>query len=721
MSKPSLFALLVGVGDYASPNVSSLHGTVNDARLMQEYLESDLVKAEFSQVHLKSLHDKEATKTAIVDGFQSHLAQAKPGDTALFFFAGHGVREKTDIALFTQDEIDGHIAGIVCYDSDSYVGDADKTTLSDKEMRYLISTLVGEGDKKVHVLTLFDCCHSGSNTRSAAGEQLPPRSRQVSRTPFNVRPWEGFVFYQDKKVNKAVKETLTLNEALPLADHVMIAACREVELAWEAPGKDGKPVNGAFTLALVEVLKQNKGRISYHELHSRVLNRMRFVRIAEKDGADDVRQTPQVFVQGLCPADRYNCFLTNQANEQPSYGAVAYNEEENEWRFDLGALHGVPTEGHTPVKVYPAADATDVTEVSIKHVFPTHSVLDVPDSLKTKGALRGEVVGLGIPPLKIYLTGEAAGVELAKQVIDPKLKEVATQLFQWAEDEQAADWVLMAKNGAYRLALPFDNERARIADIPYLDSSNGRPDQVAALTAFNDLSQLSRWSFLRDLNHNGAFLPRTGATGTMFPVELRVFEYDPQTKRETRVLPKGNLFTFELEKADQMRLVRFELMSWAEENLHASLVSMPHTFGFVVEGEFALLPEPQVLIGPMKHTAMQAGEGHIVQATTRNKALRQHCLIDGKQYFPLAIGKYVIDDNWDGYSEYLKLIVSEIPFNLQALHMAPLPPPGYPRKLNRFGGISFGVVEEKPPQWQVSTYEFFVTNPVYEPVTAPIS
>jgi hypothetical protein len=88
---PNLYALLVGINKYRYP-VSKLGGCVADMKKVETYLEREKKKGDFN-VQIKTLTDKDATKSEVARLFTEHLGQAGPEDVAFFFFAGHGAQE----------------------------------------------------------------------------------------------------------------------------------------------------------------------------------------------------------------------------------------------------------------------------------------------------------------------------------------------------------------------------------------------------------------------------------------------------------------------------------------------------------------------------------------------------------------------------------------------------------------------------------------------------
>ncbi|MBD3881538.1 caspase family protein [Phormidium tenue FACHB-886] len=95
---PRKLALLVGINQYTEPvcdfapsRGAALSGCLTDVELQRELL---IHRFGFQPNDIISLTDQQATRAAVVEAFQSHLMQAKPGDVVVFHFSGLGSRVK---------------------------------------------------------------------------------------------------------------------------------------------------------------------------------------------------------------------------------------------------------------------------------------------------------------------------------------------------------------------------------------------------------------------------------------------------------------------------------------------------------------------------------------------------------------------------------------------------------------------------------------------------
>jgi len=147
-------ALLVGVANY--PNVRSLPESVlNDARATGALL-ADPAACGYPLGQVQILLDEQASVMELRAALKSLSDQTGPGDTAIFYFSGHGFHKKVE---------GGHQQFLLPYDADL----ADPASLiSGDEMTELLRQI-----RASRLLVLFDSCHSGGvGDPKSAGMQL---------------------------------------------------------------------------------------------------------------------------------------------------------------------------------------------------------------------------------------------------------------------------------------------------------------------------------------------------------------------------------------------------------------------------------------------------------------------------------------------------------------------------------------------------------------------
>lgn len=709
----NLYCLIAGINDYAR---FPLLGSVNDAKSWSKYIDNETVRAQFQDVHKLELFERDATKNRIVEGFRDHLGRAGENDVAVFYFAGHGAREKTDVAMFRQGEIDDNIGGICCAGFESPKQQClHKYILSNKELRHLVRALAVDEDNRVkcHVLAIFDCCHSGSNTRAVA-DQEQRTARQISRNALPGRALNEFIFSQDDVLVQKLAQSGDLDEVMPQGDHVMLAACREVELAWETPPAF-RPRGGAFTTALIDVLNRHKGRISYHELYARVLNRMKFS-MSETNG--DEGQTPQVYVRTRNMNDRYNLFLTNQRNDLPRQGAVEYSNADKEWRIDLGALNGVPVNRKsrsTTVQVFPLNEKSNAVDVPIRSVTPTYSVLDLNAKPKAGTSYRGEIKGLAVRPIKILLNGKAPVFEETGKYLRQQQTATGGQVFELVGEEEDADYVINTGEDRSTITRPFDPRRPVTRTIGH-SGDGGAPTKANRELLFTVLQQIGRWHFFKDIEEASTELPPSlvGKTA-MYPVEFRLYVLHPDGS-ERRIVADDNRFI--LPSANDAVLLRIELINHAPQLLNCSVVYLSGDFGIAFPTSWFVKDKSVFLLN-----AANDREGKNV-LRMRGHPPEGFEPAPEHAYHWFRLDPYYRDFNLPGESVFFKLVVSSKSIDtIETLAMEGLGYPSLEKSTTRGDRDPTAPPPgHKPPEpnlpkveWDIRTLEIYMPNPAYEP------
>jgi hypothetical protein len=160
-------ALLVGVEEYATPEYN-LKGVRDDIRLLEQ---SFADKGLFSEKETKVLLDREATRANILKAFREWLIQGtSPGDTALFYFSGHGIQLWGESGHKMEDGMD---EALTPYDGRAlerqvqrkfrgrpgmaYTLAGTENVILDREIGELLQELKGR-----KVIFISDSCHSGT-------------------------------------------------------------------------------------------------------------------------------------------------------------------------------------------------------------------------------------------------------------------------------------------------------------------------------------------------------------------------------------------------------------------------------------------------------------------------------------------------------------------------------------------------------------------------------
>ena len=262
-------ALLIGIDRYTAEagraaelpvapsrrHWKNLKGAVNDVRALRELL---IHRQGFRPQDIVVLENEAATRDAIFGAFQQHLiAPAKVGDHSIFYYAGHGSRVRNSRSM----ELDGKDETIVPADANRHAGDRSIVDIRDKEWDRLFTEVL---DRGAWLTAIFDSCHSGSISRSAAPVTTSTR----------------FLDEDDRDVAELLEPDL-LTHATGMEPErrdgaLIISAAQEDQQAKETLHVSGgtREWRGAFSLALMQSLNELPPHVGAMRLFDRVTARL---------------------------------------------------------------------------------------------------------------------------------------------------------------------------------------------------------------------------------------------------------------------------------------------------------------------------------------------------------------------------------------------------------------------------------------------------------------
>jgi hypothetical protein len=477
----NIYALLVGIDEYL--NVSPLQGCVNDITAIKEYLEGR-VDTDGYQVHLRTLLNKDATRQKIIDGFRQHLCQAGSEDVAFFYYAGHGSQEEAP-EEFWSIEPDRLNETLVCYDSRSPGG----WDLADKEMAKLIAEIA---QKNPHITIIMDCCHSSSGTRGDIEADTAERQAPIDR---RKRPLASFILSNQDAQQLITERSLakdTTGWTLPRAKHIFLAACRDRQTAKEYNA--GGQRRGAFSYFLLDTLKKANGSLTYRDLFKRT-NALVRSKVAN--------QSPQLEATVL--DDLEQPFLGGAIAGRKPYLTVTYHKD-HEWVVDGGTVHGIPQpsgDETTELALFPFDSSPEqmqelsaaICEAKVIAVMPQLSLVQISGitTLDPEMTFKAVVISLPLPPKGVLITGESAGVKLARAaLLSMSLGNQPSLYLQEVGTFEDAEFKLLARNGQYLITRPAD-DRPIVAQIQGYTEKN-------AFQAIERLEHITRWTNIAELS-----------------------------------------------------------------------------------------------------------------------------------------------------------------------------------------------------------------------------
>jgi hypothetical protein len=269
-------ALVVGVDKYKNP-AWNLEGCTLDAAVMSGMLQDHFG---FPGDNVRVLMDDRATKASIERRIDWLVRDAKPGDVLVFFYAGHGsqVRDRDG------DELDDAMDEILC----PHDLDWDDPLTDDVLQGYFKKVPQG-----ATLTVVFDCCHSGTGTRSLwapispdgeIGEVEYKKTRYI-KPPLDIEHRSRGISLKRRRVGETVIKE----------NHILMAACASFQEAQEKRFQG--QARGAFSFCFGAALKRADWKLTYRQAHEDTRIRLRdngFVQIPQLEGPAD-RLDKQIF------------------------------------------------------------------------------------------------------------------------------------------------------------------------------------------------------------------------------------------------------------------------------------------------------------------------------------------------------------------------------------------------------------------------------------------
>ncbi|MEU8261538.1 caspase family protein [Micromonospora sp. NPDC048999] len=362
-----IFALLVGIDRYRA--VGPLQGCHNDVTQVAEFLRVRALGDEPPATLL--LENETATRQAVVDGLRDHLGQAGPGDTALFWFSGHGSWAAVPDELWHLEPT-GQMQTLICHDSRH----DEVPDLYDKELSLLLGEVAATG---CHLAVVLDSCHSFSATRN-----LVRFAPALETAP----------------LIEALLPELRRAATRPPTEHVVLAACQSSETAIET-WAEGRP-HGLFSWSLLTALRRLGPSATYRELLTAArceVERQAF------------QQIPQL--EPVTPGIADQPFLGGQV--KPSASGMRMRRVRHEWEIDVGSCHGLSI-GPNGDDVRVAVPGPDLREARIVQVHPERSVVQ-PLGWEPDGDLQYPVVVSRVPVPMVTVLVEGGHQPTVDQVL----------------------------------------------------------------------------------------------------------------------------------------------------------------------------------------------------------------------------------------------------------------------------------------------------------------
>lgn len=394
MASRKLYALLVGVNEYARPLIPSLKGTHKDVDNVKNYLEETY--EDTFELEMKVLKDGAATRGNVIKGLEQHLGKAGEEDIAFFFFAGHGSWTTENEAIKTSDitEIE---KTLICHDSRT----SKKYDLAENELLVLLDYI---GRNKADIIVMIDACHSmefeshsGQSIRSFDGIE---QARKVEHYLYDATVSANkFYYYKEILKHKKIKN-------IPKPTYVGFYACNTTEYAEE------NDKGGWFTQGLIDGLKSNKTPQTYFQAYNAILSEMIDYPVA---------QTP--FFEAYNGFNVNRIFVSGEAsNQKTKRFKVSKDKTKNVYNIQFGAQLGFPLDlkRNISFNLYEEKESTEVLgkgEVQFIGMKNSPIHLSLP-TMKYADAYWAELLDFTIQPMLIGFIGAQKDLETLNKGLD---------------------------------------------------------------------------------------------------------------------------------------------------------------------------------------------------------------------------------------------------------------------------------------------------------------
>ncbi len=253
-------ALIIGIGQYADPNIPQLPGVKLDRQSATQMAQSMQVPLQ----NIQYLQDEQASGDGIRQALKALNERVQDGDRVFIHYSGHGTR-------YLDPNTGTCTEALLAYDG------GQSGLISNHEMASLLSGITQKTDK---LFVMYDACHSGGVAQAASIQ----RTRGI-HTPFDdgaLRP--KFVNQSEEcgrpvnvKTRNLVIEAVTKG-TLP-QDIIHLSASRDNEISFDDEAKGGLATQYMRDCMLRDAKDlDNSGSISIEEIRQcaqeKINNRM---------------------------------------------------------------------------------------------------------------------------------------------------------------------------------------------------------------------------------------------------------------------------------------------------------------------------------------------------------------------------------------------------------------------------------------------------------------
>ncbi len=209
-------ALIIGVGQYADPEVAPLPGVMADLDSARQIARSMGIP----ESAITILQDAQATKPRIVEALQRMASTTEEGGRILLYFSGHGTRWTDPVRAECRE-------GLLTHERD---------TLTHEEIAQHTQRLNPIIDK---MIVMFDACHSEGVNAPRRGQTRSTQNRLIGKfSPRTGQQTDACSVASNMTRTRSLMAEATRLGALG-ENMVQISSSRADEVSFDEPGKGG--------------------------------------------------------------------------------------------------------------------------------------------------------------------------------------------------------------------------------------------------------------------------------------------------------------------------------------------------------------------------------------------------------------------------------------------------------------------------------------------------
>lgn len=657
-----LNALLIGINSYIN---YPLEGCINDVNNIEKYLIEKLSTRFENNIHITKLLNEEATKENVIKNILD-LKGASNDSTALIYFSGHGTQEETGGRF--KDEYDGLLECLVCYEEKKA-----NNLLADKEIRYLLNQFTNNP----HLVTIFDCCHSGDMTKAPPGDKEESTTRKIfgSNAP---RDYFDFCFSEVIDENE-LRNKPTFFALGEIKNHIHIAACLSHELSTErtqtSPFKqEQSEKQGILTKYLIDFLLVSNSNINYEEI-------TKWAQISFKDVTSS-KQTPNAKVFGKGNLSALSGWLgVAELKNRDLKATRIYPNDMNGWYLDKGKLWGIEKGMKISIDVgNGTTHEAAITEVdlnkSLIDSFTLIGKLDLSKKDGYKASLQDNKTIHG--NLRIYIND----IDQDDSEIVTKIEQVLQNMDKVTlSNKELSDVYLTIFNKTIFFNFGEDYYQFK----PFTKQLDLLQDKLDIKELLNyQVPYIQNWFFLKKLKNPALSYQKS-------PIKIEIIRYGDEEWNE---IPNNGVHQFIPNKT-------YRNISYGSYNLKITRTKRGDKPLFV--GAYVLWADMSVDIEPLGVLNLSSN-GESVEFYREKGTGGKFQLDEDKEFY-----------NWKSEPAHIRFIVSDNIFTIDDLRQAALEGPIMID--TAAGGGNDIPIDNYHNPWQVYTANIEIINPTYNEIT----